>query len=181
MITKGKAFSLLSMVLVIVLSCTTPQTVSSQSGNDYLKEGEVLASPDSGKDKWKIGTRLIACTIETEASSRTKGEYQVAYAYGTADWQKGQKHWTRLVITESHPATKDELKTGMLALATGSHPDRDDMRQAKWRVVRVSGLDNLYKGQVNIKKLNTFDGVITDGTCDVKSMRIIDSPDIRVR
>lgn len=181
MIANGKVYSLLSMILLVVLSCTTPQTVSNHSSNDYLKEGEVLASPDSNQDKWKIGTRLIACTIETEASSKTNGEYQVAYAFGTADWQKGQKHWTVLVITKSHPATKEELKKGMLALATGSHPDRDDMRKAKWRIVRVSGLDNLYKGQVNVKKFNTFDGVITDGTFDVKSMRIIDSPDIRIR
>ena len=148
--------------------------------DDYLMKDDVLACPDSGSSDWEIGTRVIASKVLTPASEKTKGEYEVAYAFGTMDWAKGDKRWTSLVITKSRTAVKKELKKGMLVLAT-KRPVDEGLRTATWSIVRVSSLDELYKDKVIVRKRFTgVGGGFEEESYPVSNIRIIDEPKITI-
>ena len=115
---------------------------------DYLDAGVVLALY-----LWEgnfYGAEFFPAKIITQATEETKGEYQIELKYEN----QMIKHWTKNVIFKSHPATKEELKIGMVVLYTGGDPQPqrvEDLKHAKWGRGVILSTDELHEDIVELE------------------------------
>lgn len=141
---------------------------------DYLGEDVVLAAfymEDGGFSK----TRFYPANITTPDSKETDNQYQVESLVGDFDVAKKDKHWTRNVIVDSHPAEADELEVGMIVLFTRAEKN---LEKAKWNRGVVSSLDDIFKDQVQIDyvwHLDKEDESDRQYTVPLRNIRIIES------
>ncbi len=153
---------IIGLLLLIFIGCSTIEkyveipeaaTKGITKGNDYLGKGVVLAGVIWEDDGFYSAT-LFPVEIITQASDKTKGEYEVILLTGSPDVTEGSKHWTKNVILKSHPAKKDELKPEMVILYTGGDPCKEDWEElegARWLTGVILNTDELYKDIVELK------------------------------
>lgn len=190
---RKRTFTLLWItvsLMVVAGGCSTTATVKTQSAEkpvkekkapdtDYLGEGVVLA-PFMWEDGGFSERTYYPSNILTEASDQTNNEYEVKTVIGDFDVSKGETKWTSNVITESHPAKKEELKEDMVVLYTGKPAD-EGLENAKWHRGVVSSTDELYKDRViidHVWHLDKSDEADSKKNVPVENIRIIDSPEI---
>lgn len=177
-------FSILTIVslftIIFITGCGSSSKVTTSlekkaKSSDYLGEGVVLAAfyaEDGGFSE----TRYYPAEIVTPASDNTKGECLVRSLVGDFDVAEGEENWTDKVITESHPAQKDELEAGMKVLYTKKSID-EGLATARWNRGVISSVDELYKGIVNIDHVWHLDRPDeSDRTYDIpiEAIRVID-------
>ncbi len=142
---------------------------------DYLGEGVVLAGAIWEDDGFYSAT-IFPAKIITQASVAGKGEYEVMLLSGSPDVTKGSKHWTKNVILKSHPAKKDELKSGMVILYTGGDPCKEDweeLKVARWSTGVILNTDELHKDIVELKQCGGYRSIYKR---HLSQLRISDDP-----
>ena len=117
---------LIIVIVLTLISCNTikeqlkiPEVVqkSEPKGNEYL-----------ARFIWEdfYEATFFPAKILTEASDKTKGEYEVMSLAGSPDVSEGETIWTKDVILKSHPAKEEELKIGIVVLYTGGEVANDN-------------------------------------------------------
>ena len=145
---------------------------------DYFGEGVVLAGA-IWEDDGLYSATIFPVNIITQASEKTKGEYEVMLLSGSPDVTKGSKHWTKNVILKSHPAKKDELKPGMVILYTGGDPYKEDweeLKGARWLTGVILNMDELHKDIVELKQCGGYRRIYKR---HLSQLRISDDPVIK--
>lgn len=139
---------------------TTPGKVTPVTGVDY-KKGEVLCSYYEGRSL--VDNTYYTAKVLTPASDATKNQAEVIFV------GSGKKAWSQFVIP-SHKANDKELQLGMLVLfhvwANRDNIDDDAYRKQYWSFGRISSIDELFKGKVEVNGKSMF----------VKWLRISDQP-----
>jgi len=152
-----------------------PKVTPKGEGGDYLGKGVVLAG-FIWEDEGFYSATLFPAKILTQASDKTKGEYEVISLVGSLDVAEGAKHWTKNVILKSHPAKKDEIKPGMVVLYMGGDPckeDLEELKRAKWETGVILNTDELYKDVVEIRGCGGYRRIYKK---HLSQLRIIDDP-----
>jgi len=137
-----------------------PAKGSTVGGIDFKKD-EVLCS-------YREGTNLLdnsyyVAKIMTAASAATKNQAEVIFV------DSGKKACSEFVIP-SHKADKNEMKLGAVVLrhewANSDNIDSEPYRKRRWRFGRISSIDELFKGKVEVAGNSVF----------VKWLRMPDKP-----
>jgi len=154
-----KSLFMLIIIILTVFSCSTikeqiklPEAAQKikPKENDYLEKDVVLA-----RFIWEdfYEASFFPAKILTEASEKTKDEYEVVSLTGSPDVSEGATIWTKDVILESHPAKEEELKVGIVILYTGDETAKndEDLKNSRWNRGVILNIDELYKEIVSIK------------------------------
>lgn len=109
-----------------------------------FKADEILATMDGEKS----GASYYVAKVLTPASAATKNQAEVVFIHD------GSKAWANFV-TRSHKAAQSELSIGKDVLFLWYHSEdsnvsADAYRKSTWSIGRITSLDYLYKGQVEI-------------------------------
>lgn len=178
---------MVGLLVLVVISCGTvkehvkvPVDVSKPApkGDDYFGKGVVLAGV-LWEDDGFYSAKITPVKIITQASVASKGEYEVILLTGSPDITEGSKHWTKNVILKSHPAKKDELKSGMVILYTGGDPCKEDweeLKGASWGTGVILNTNELYKDIIELKECGGDRGIYKR---HLTQLRIIDDPVIK--
>jgi hypothetical protein len=156
---SNRAFLVLGACAIVVLaSCASPPTAAPVLLKDYL--GENIKIVGFRVFSW-IGdlytVPFYTAEVLTPPSPATKNEGLVKPTGKVADLTEPQ-FWTPY-IASSRPATKDELKPGVLVFAVGdAQPvSRDNLaKSTKWSLLRVKDISNLFKGTVTLEYHDTY-------------------------
>ncbi len=156
----------------------TPVKGSAGKGMDVKKE--TVASLDKKDKDYLLPGQIIACYFDchlfagewgvaklvTPASDKTRGRYEVEWLHNSHATAPGKKSWTGQVITKSHPAAKEELKTGMVVVYGAANK----MNRGVIKNI-VPGKD-----RVVIEWFHAPREKIYTSEVDIKAVRIIDEP-----
>ncbi|OHD15138.1 MAG: hypothetical protein A2Z96_01475 [Spirochaetes bacterium GWB1_48_6] len=109
-----------------------------------FKNGEILVTLDGEKK----GATYYTAKVLTPPSTATKNQAEVVFIHD------GSTAWANF-LTNSHKATQEELKIGkevlFMSYTEGDDSvDGDSYRKYPWYIGRVTSLDFLYKGQVEV-------------------------------
>lgn len=137
-----------------------PAKGSTVGGIDFKKD-EVLCSWYENENL--LDNRYYVAKIMTAASAATKNQAEVLFV------DSGEKKWSHFVIP-SHKADKNEMKLGEVVFyhraARSEELSAENYRKDYWRLGRISSVDELFKGKVEVAGDSVF----------VKWLRIPDKP-----
>jgi len=142
------------------ISDKAPAKGSTVGGIDF-KKGEVLCSYHEKENL--LNNAYYVAKIMTAASAATKNQAEVLFI------ESGEKKWSHFVIP-SHKADKNEIKLGKVVFyhhyARSEEMSAENYRKDYWRLGRISSIDELFKGKVEVAGDSVF----------VKWLRISDQP-----
>jgi len=160
---------LAAITVVVVVSCASTPPASAPAAapaagaavpKDYLGENTKLVGIRLFSYQQDLfGVPFYVAEVLTPPSPSTKNEGLVKPTGKVADSSESQ-FWTPY-IASSRPATKDELKPGMLVFAVGDAQPRSRSDLAKttpWGLFRVKDISALYKGTVTLEYHYTYGG-----------------------
>jgi len=137
-----------------------PAKGSTVGGIDF-KKGEVLCSWHENENL--LDNRYYVAKIMTAASAATKNQAEVLFI------ESGEKKWSHFVIP-SHKAGKNEMKLGAVVFrhdwANNEDIGAENYRKCRWYFGRISSIDELFKGKVEVAGDSVF----------VKWLRVPDKP-----
>jgi hypothetical protein len=179
-IVLGLAFSGLSCATVPLESLSepsmapAPKAVPKDSG-DYLPDNLMMAGIRLFSYQGDLYTvPFYTAEILTPASEATKNEALVRPIGPVSDTSE-KEFWTPYLAT-SRPATKDELKPGMLVFAMGDAAPRsreDLARTTRWGLFRVKDISTLYKGTVLLEYNDTYWNTWKEYEYHVNNIRVV--------
>ncbi|MBN1687164.1 MAG: hypothetical protein JW852_10945 [Spirochaetales bacterium] len=171
-------------LLFIILSCatvpvaesgTTPKTGNDKGAGDYLGEGVKICG--IRLFDW-MGTLYTVpfypCEIVVPPSADTKYEAHVRSTIPVSDTSEIE-FWTPYVL-DTRPVEKEALETGKLVLACGdTFPKPDEaLREAKWSLVRIKDLSNMYKSVVVMEYFDSYWNEWKSFEVNVQNIRMIE-------
>ncbi len=151
---------------------------------DYFAPGVVLAGGVVESFMGDLYTvPFHAVIVITEPSAATKGEGLVRLKTGPGK-PVATEYWTPYIV-QSRPATKDELRIGMLVFVTGDAYGRTFEELAvstDWSLRRVKDLSDLFKGLVILEYYDSYGNAWKSYAHHVSNIRVITgdfSPELR--
>jgi hypothetical protein len=176
MIRMRKFLYMIPIVMtVMVIGCSSVKDAFSRVTGDALPEmpatevqgdidfraGEVLCAV---KDVELLENDFLLAKVVTPASSETKNQSEVIFL------KDGEKKWVYAVVP-SHKASNDEISLGTIVLYSSYAREEklydEYYRKSHWYMGRVSSLDELFKGIIEVNG-------------DKKNMKWIRIPEIEV-
>jgi hypothetical protein len=165
-----KALLIVALALVVLAGCESVSSVASgaaavgslagraggatgpvMAGPADLRSDEVLCA--QGDEHNPMDASYLAAKVLTPASAATNNQAEVIFV-------DGKKAWTKIVLP-THKAAKEEFKVGAVVLfhvwASQADMTADDYRLHTWDVGRVTSIDEMFKGLVEVsgQKKNT--------------------------
>ena len=148
---------------------------AAKEGDEYLPANLTMAGIRLFSYQGDLYTvPFYTAEILTPASTATKNEALVRPTGPVAD-TAGTEFWTSYLAT-SRPATKEELKPGMLVFAMGDASPRSRETLAKntrWALFRVKDISNLYKGTVTLEYNDTYWNTWKEYEYHVNNIRVV--------
>jgi len=157
---RVKSFLVVLVILTIILSACESVDVLNKSAQNLkslqsggaaggavdFRQGEVLSSNSEGSSMTDPEYKVAA--VLTAPSAATKNQAEVLFA-------SGDKKWVTYTVP-SHKASENELKLADYVLFMPYYSDdetvsQESYRSSGWRFGRITSLDELFKGMVEIE------------------------------
>lgn len=165
---KIKWIFLSACAVSILLACKSPPPKQVTAISPSAPAKTDVSAKDYFPDSIKlagIGDRVggpytvnfYAAEVIKPPSAATRNEGLVR-PRGRVEGSSEKEFWTPY-IASSRPATKEELKPGMIVFAAGDAQPRSQEELAKinlWYIYRVKDISNLYKNTVILTYYNTY-------------------------